>query len=471
MKLKTKIIGASILVMLLFAFTFSLLMLWQGRQDTLDRVEELQKDIFTARLGEVKRSLGESNYTGDNAAVRRDIILYYLQDNYSESFAVYENQQEIYNSTDLEFTYQSNKEYDIIMEVKSQIYEHDVQNELVLYTGFDMWEKQYIIYKVIDISDLYDSSMMLFYRGIGIAVLFCMATGILLLILIQKILKPFYQLKTTAIEIETGHYEKRVEVSHNDEIGEVADRFNRMAETVQDKIESLTQMNERQNLMIGSIAHELKTPMTAMIGYSDTLLRLDLSKEQQEKALVYIGKECRRLTELSAKIMELVGLNNERAIIEKKSIPVMKLVENMKEATKEKREQKQIRLTIVNEENCKIMIEGDETLLTSLLINLVDNAVKASAEYGDILILLAKGSLSVIDHGIGIPADELRNIMEPFYMVDKSRSRKQGGTGLGLSLCREIALRHHMELKIESRQGEGTTAALLFSCESNHVSV
>jgi len=471
MKLKTKIIGSSILAMLLFSLSFSMLILWQSRQDTINRVVELQKNIFESGVKHVKQSLSGVTYEGDKDAVRKDIVLYYTKNNLPGTHAIYKNGQEIYNSTGLEFTFRSEPDEYNLDTGKSQIYENGAQKVLVLYKGFHIWKNQYIIYRTVDISELYESSSVLFYRGIGLAVLFCMVTGVILYILIQKILKPFYQLKTAAIEIEAGNYEKRAAVGQKDEVGEVADRFNRMAEKIQEKIEFLTEMNERQNLMTGSIAHELKTPMTAMIGYSDALLRLDLSKEQQEKALIYIGKECRRLTDLSAKIMELVGLNNEGAVIEKKKLPVMKLVENMIEATKTIREEKQIQLIIVNEEekNGDIVIEGDEIFLTSLLINLTDNAIKATANHGDITIRLSKESLTVIDQGIGIPEDELQRIMDPFYMVDKSRSRRQGGTGLGLSLCRQIAMRHNMELKIESRQGEGTSAALIFPAGITHI--
>lgn len=464
MRLKTKIVGSAILVMLLFSIAFSFFVLWRSRQDTISRVEELQKSIFEAKVREVEKGsfLRSQTFHSANTRLQRDIVLYYTRKNMVGTYAVYENGQEIYNTTSFSFEY--NPKQEDVYSLDSQIFEDGVQKVLVLYTGFSIWDNKYVFYQTIDISELYETSLGLFYQGIGIAVLFCLVMGAILYYVIQKILGPFYKLKTAAIEIEEGNYEKRVAISQKDEIGEVADRFNRMAGTIQEKIEFLTEMNERQNLMIGSIAHELKTPMTAMIGYSDTLLRMNLKKEQQDKALAYIGKECHRLVALSGKIMELMDLNKEASVIEQKRIPVMKLVENVKEATEAKRKERQIQLVIIDEgigkEN---IVEGDETLLTSLLINLVDNAIKASEEYGEITILLEEMGVTVIDQGIGIPSNELPRITEPFYMVDKSRSRNQGGVGLGLSLCRQIAVLHAMELNITSRQGEGTRAALIYN--------
>ena len=104
----------------------------------------------------------------------------------------------------------------------------------------------------------------------------------------------------------------------------------------------------------------------------------------------------------------------------------------------------------------------DFDLMLSLLVNLVDNASKASSP-GQTVSLRARGrTIEVEDHGIGIPAEEVPRVLEPFYMVDKSRSKKMGGTGLGLALARRIAEAHGAEISIRSEQGGGTTVSVVF---------
>lgn len=100
--------------------------------------------------------------------------------------------------------------------------------------------------------------------------------------------------------------------------------------------------------------------------------------------------------------------------------------------------------------------EMDMDMTLSLLLNLIDNACKASEEGGRICVSASEKELSVEDYGKGIPAEEIHRVTEAFYMVDRSRSRRAGGVGLGLALCRQIALLHGWELRIESTQGRGT---------------
>ena len=112
------------------------------------------------------------------------------------------------------------------------------------------------------------------------------------------------------------------------------------------------------------------------------------------------------------------------------------------------------------------MLSVDKPLFTSLLYNLVDNAAKASQDGQEIALTCRRAPdgvrLAVSDHGIGMSADSIAKVTEPFYMVDKSRSRKAGGAGLGLALCAEIAKRHGAALLIDSQPGEGTTVTILF---------
>ena len=207
---------------------------------------------------------------------------------------------------------------------------------------------------------------------------------------------------------------------------------------------------------MGSLAHELKTPMTSILGYADTLLTVRLQRQQQERALSYISSECRRLSRLSVKMLELTGLYETG---EARFAPT----ENSVKAFLE--DSRQLNLCRLKEKNICLELQCepadlkknfDRDLMLSLVNNFIDNAVKASADNSRLILEATAEKLMVRDFGKGIPAEDLDKVTEAFYMVDKSRSRANGSVGLGLALCKKIADIHGFQLKIESEIGKGT---------------
>lgn len=287
-------------------------------------------------------------------------------------------------------------------------------------------------------------------------VLLLLAGGILYRSLAYTI-RPLLLLKDAAAAISEGNYQVRIDDSRKDEIGQLAKSFNHMATTVQENIEALTNTNETQRRMLGSLAHELKTPMTAIMGYADTLLTVRLSDRRREQALTYIGRECRRLSRLSVKMLELTELYEEKEqVVDFEKCQVRDLLENVRQLMKFKLSEKNICL----ETECipeDLSWEMDQDMMVSFLVNLVDNAYKASENGGKIFMKADEQGITVKDQGQGIPEEELNRVTEAFYMVDKSRSRSFGGAGLGLALCKEIAELHGARLIIKSIEGTGTS--------------
>ena len=224
----------------------------------------------------------------------------------------------------------------------------------------------------------------------------------------------------------------------------------------------LEKVSAQRGMLLGSLTHELKTPMTSIIGYSDTLLHVKLSEERREQALHRIHDECRRLERLSGKLMNLIGLyDNDSIRLEETEVEDL----FSRVADLEKYHLEECGMTLETRSDGQ-MRRLDRDLFESLLINLIDNAVKAGKE-GDAIRLEAAGNeISVTDQGRGIPPGDLPRVTEAFYMVDKSRSRKAGGIGLGLALCSRIAELHNASLHIESREGEGTRVTVVFQGEA-----
>ena len=259
-----------------------------------------------------------------------------------------------------------------------------------------------------------------------------------------------------------GNYEIKVPSEGKTELAQVGKSFNLMTGKVREQIEKLSSVNQAQRQLLGSLAHELKTPMTAIIGYADTLLTVRLSPKRQEIALDYIRNECRRLSRLSVKMLELTGLyETGEAEFVPVEVQMNQFLEDVKKLVIYRLQERNICLEIhCNPENLRKTFDPD--LMMSAVTNFIDNAVKASDENSKIVLEATQNHLSVQDYGKGIPEEDLKRVTEAFYMVDKSRSRVKGSVGLGLALCQKIADIHGFQLEITSHLGKGTIVSVLW---------
>ena len=223
----------------------------------------------------------------------------------------------------------------------------------------------------------------------------------------------------------------------------------------------------RREEFIASFAHELKTPLTAIIGYADMLRSKEMTPKSRFTAAGYIFSEGKRLESLSLKLMDIIVAGKQG--FEKKQFEVGYFIRSIAAVTVPSLSNDGITLDMRWEPG-EIRVEPD--LFKTLMINLVDNARKASKK-NDVIELYGKAepdgySLYVRDHGRGMKKEELSKIMEPFYMIDKSRSRAQNGAGLGLALCQRIAELHDSALEYESELGEGTTVRIFLKGDEQH---
>ena len=230
----------------------------------------------------------------------------------------------------------------------------------------------------------------------------------------------------------------------------------RTADAIGQTVEELEDAKHRQEEFTASFVHELKTPLTSIIGYADMLRSRELSQDMRFKAASYIFSEGKRLEKLSLSLMSLLVAGHSAA--DGGPVAMGELCQAAARAAQPAMEKAGLTLTVRGEAG---EIPGEAALLQTLLMNLLDNARKASSPGGEVLLEGAPTEngyrLAVTDHGRGIPASELDRITEPFYMVDKSRSRAEGGAGLGLALCKEIAAVHGGVLRFTSQEGVGTT--------------
>ena len=317
--------------------------------------------------------------------------------------------------------------------------------------------KSYDVYVVEDVSDVYNriSRMTWIFAGVSIAAI---ALGAFLVMsLVRRSTKPVTALSEAAREIADGAYEKRVKVRTKDEIGTLGEDFNRMADAVETKISELEERNERQRLFIGGVTHEFKTPMTGLILHAGLLRRANLSEDERDASLAHIETQTQWLERLTQNLLKLTTSDEE---IELQSVSIPELLEAVKEGVEPKLLERGAVLSVRCETDT-IVLNPD--LMHSLLNNLIVNAANsydADAPEKPILLTVTGKTFSVSDRGRGIPKVAIDRIFEPFFRVDKSRSKKQGGSGLGLALVKTIADAHGATITVDSEPGKGTTVSV-----------
>ena len=263
------------------------------------------------------------------------------------------------------------------------------------------------------------------------------------------------RLTATVRRISGGDLSRRSLIQSQDEFGQLSRDFDTMADKLQENIDKLESEIERQESFMGAFAHELKTPMTSIIGFADLLRQGNMDESTRMMAAGYIYSEGKRLERLSFKLLELLLLKKDELKMQR--VWLGSYLAEVERALSPAMKKRNIRL-ISKAEQARVTLEAD--LVRSVLYNLADNAAKAMDSGGIIAIhgtVIPGGcQFQVADNGRGMAPEELARITEAFYRVDKARARSQGGAGLGLSLCKQIAELHGGNIRFESEPGKGT---------------
>ena len=306
---------------------------------------------------------------------------------------------------------------------------------------------------VTDITDIYDDAGQMQFRCLWIFLGVITAGMVFTFVFSSIITRPIKELTEVGEKFSGGDYSGRVKTITNDEIGEMAQVYNNMADTIEDKIRELELAVKQREDFTAAFAHELKTPMTSIIGYADTLYQKDLPETEAKAAAEFIVNEGMRLEALSFKLLELITLKNSDFLLEE--IEMKDFLNDIRDTVLPAAAKKGVMVFFDFEPGyCRIEFDLYKTLVLNLIYNAMysgsDSVAVLSQSRGD------EYMIAIVDHGRGIPEKELKRVTEAFYMVDKARSRKQHGAGLGLALCEKIAEIHGTRLDIRSREGQGT---------------
>lgn len=324
-----------------------------------------------------------------------------------------------------------------------------------------VFDQVYYLENIKNISDIYEERESYYDWYTVFMLVLAAVTTVLVFVVTHMLTRSIAELSQTTRRFTRGDYEVRASQSGGDEIAELACDFNDMADTISEKMDELTMQAKRQEDFTASFAHELKTPLTSIIGYADMLRTMDCTKEETIEALNYIFHQGKRLESLSFKLLELIVADKQTYAF--RPLFIRELAGTAVRLTENRRKEKGIELLMDMQEE---RIEGEKDLLVSVFTNLLDNAGKAVEQGGSIIIqgrIYRKNYLLCIsDNGCGMEDQDIARITEAFYMVDKSRARKEGGAGLGMTLCSRILSLHEAKWKIFSRPGKGTSIAIQF---------
>lgn len=321
------------------------------------------------------------------------------------------------------------------------------------------YETEVYLVTECDISNLVNNQndMISYFQRIYLLIM-CVGFPVILL-LSSLLVRSINKVSKAARRIAEGRYQERIDVPGKDEIGELAVNFNHMAESIEEKMVELSNQAQQKEDFAANFAHELKTPLTSVIGYADMLYQKDLPREQVKNAAEYILNEGMRLEALSLKLMDLFVMGKQDFLLEEMS--VRDIFADLKQGIAPVCQKRGVRFHV---EVADGRIEVDYDLFKTMILNLVDNSIKADCE--DIWITgKVEGMVYQIcleDNGKGIPPKELGRITEAFYMVDKSRARKQHGAGLGMALVAKVIEIHRARMKINSDGKTGTKVYMNF---------
>ncbi len=301
-------------------------------------------------------------------------------------------------------------------------------------------------------SDVYaerESLILIMHILEAIILLFTLAVVIMMHV---WIFRPMKAIISGVRLLSTGDYKNTIVVKQNDEMGYLAETINYMASR-------LRETNEYQHKFISNVSHDFRSPLTSIKGYAEAIKDGVIPSDMQERYLDIILSETKRLTKLTQELLSLDDIDDRVRKVSHTDFNINKLIRDTALSFEITCTSKNIKINLALEGN-ELIVNADHGKIQQVMYNLIDNALKFSSNGSSIDIETSyknkKAYISVKDHGIGISSNDLPKIWDRFYKADSSRGKDRTGSGLGLSIVREIIQSHGQKINVVSTQGVGT---------------
>ena len=301
-----------------------------------------------------------------------------------------------------------------------------------------------------------------------IMLIFAIVCSVLAAIGLQFVLalvfRPLTIVSNASRKIADGEYGERIKIKGENELATVAFDFNKMAQTVEDQMKFLVNEALSKQQFVDNFAHEIRTPLTSVFGYAQYLRNSRLNEDEIIESAEYIMAEAKHMVNMANSLLKLATLRGFSPV--KTELAVFELFTDIQQSLENYLIENKAKLSLRCDEG--LVLYGQEELIKSLITNLCTNGINA-ADFGNGEVELSACKdlnhviITVKDNGRGIPEDCTEKIFEPFYRVDKARSRELGGAGLGLTLCKQIVEAHGGEISVKSKLDEGTIVEIRFT--------
>ncbi len=300
----------------------------------------------------------------------------------------------------------------------------------------------------LDVSPVYALRRELLRGAAALGLIGLALAGALAIWISGVLTRPLSQLADAAAKLADGDYAAPLPAAKNDEMNALIRAFSRMSAAIDERETALRTQAEERQALIDALAHEMRTPLTAILGGARLLQQSRLSGSQQSELLDTMAREASRLSTMDERLLLLTRLDHEA--------PAFAPFDSQAMAREALSVFDGVRL-----EGDDAVFVGERELTILLLRNLVVNAQRAGGKEA-VRVTLHPDGFDVTDYGCGMTKEQIARAFEPFYKADKARTRSAGGAGLGLPLCRKIARLHHGKLHMESEIGRGTRVCYRF---------
>ena len=295
--------------------------------------------------------------------------------------------------------------------------------------------------------------------------------AIVLYFLLKRFSKPLERVAQSARTFADGDRSSRITHHSHDEVGDIAESFNYLADTVEETIEELERSSHQKQELVDNLSHEIRTPITAIQGYAEYLQQVDLTSEQTHEVTSVIVDESARLKNIAENMLKLASFQEGNLV--KSPFSSRELIESTLKSFYPRAVKESVDFHVKGLHD--VTLSADRQLVEMLLSNIIDNAMKACGDQGliEVSAYVDQGNyhIRVTDNGTGMTREQLKNIGEPFYRTDTARSRQEGGAGLGVALCKRIVEAHGGKLYYESERGKGTSVVIILQLGNNFVQV
>lgn len=353
-----------------------------------------------------------------------------------------------------------------VPEVRAAIYGENASKiyrlpngENVIYVAVPIMDGSTVIGVIMasdSIDDIIENVNKTMSRVFLLSVLGLLITGLISFVFADVISKPIEHMRVLVNDFSKGKFDTRITIDSYDEIGQLGETFNDMAAQIH-------QVDENRKQFVSNVSHELRTPLTSLNIIAESLLLQEHWEEGiYREFLSDIESEVKRLNQIIDSLLYLVDIEKMELKMEQQLCYINYLIQNVLKHLKPIADQKHISLNF--EEYEKVQILVDQGKIQQCLINIVNNAIKYTPEGGKVSIRLTSDKsevvIAVVDTGIGIPEEDIPKIFDRFFRVDRARARTTGGSGLGLSIVKQIVMLHNGSINVESVVNVGTTVSI-----------